>query len=292
MNTSFSMLVTSPAAGANAVDINSKIFMFFNRVLDPTSVTSNTVFLQNGSTVISATPVYNSGDSSITLTPASQLSSGTNYMVTVKGGTGANKIKDATGNAMSKDSIWSFNTAPATIASNPLNGPGGPILLISSAANPFSRYPVEILRAEGWNAFNALDISAVTATELNKYDVVIVGDIPLTAAQVTLLTNWVNAGGTLIAFHPDPQLAGLLGISPAGGTLSDKYLLVNTASGPGLGIVNQTIQFHGPADLYTVNAGTNILAKLYSDASTATGLSGSDQQECWYTGRTGHCIYL
>ena len=152
----------------------------------------------------------------------------------------------------------------------PTDGPGGPILLISSTSNPFSRYPVEILRAEGWNAFAARDISAVTPTELNKYDAVIVGDISLTAAQVTMLTDWVNAGGTLIAFHPDPQLNGLLGIAAAGGTLSDKYLLVNTSAGPGLGIVNQTIQYHGPANQYTVNAGTNILATLYSAASAST----------------------
>lgn len=271
VNTGFSMLVTSPADGATNIAVNSKIFMYFNRILDPNSVTNFTVLLQNGPTAISASAVYNTADSSITLTPTAQLSAGTGYIVTVKGGTGANSVKNVSGNAMTNDSIWSFTTAPSSITSNPLNGPGGPILLISSSANPFSRYPVEILRAEGWNLFNALDVSAVTAAELNKYDVIIVGDFSLTAAQVDLLTNWVNAGGTIIVFHPDPQLAGLLGITPAGGTLSDKYLQVVTDSGPGKGIVNQTIQFHGPADLYTVNAGTNILARLYSDASTATG---------------------
>ena len=43
-----------------------------------------------------------------------------------------------------------------------------------------------------------------------------------------------------------------MGLSAAGGTLADKYLLVNTASGPGAGIVNQTIQFHGTANLHTL----------------------------------------
>jgi hypothetical protein len=92
----------------------------------------------------------------------------------------------------------------------------------------------------------------------------------LTAAQVTMLANWVTAGGTLIAFHPDAQLAGLFGISPIGGTLSNKYILVNTLTGPGVGIVNQSIQYHGPADLYTVNEETNILAKLYTDTTTTS----------------------
>ena len=37
--------------------------------------------------------------------------------------------------------------------------------------------------------------------------------------------------------RPDAQLAPLLGLSATGGTLVDRYLLVNTAAGPGAGIV-------------------------------------------------------
>src|SRR5207248_4113638 len=95
------------------------------------------------------------------------------------------------------------------------------------------------------------------------------GEVSLTPAQVTTFTDWVNAGGNLIAMKPDKQLAGLLGLTDASSTLADKYLLVNTASNPGAGIVNQTIQFHGSADLYSLNGATNI-ANLYSDATTAT----------------------
>jgi hypothetical protein len=149
------------------------------------------------------------------------------------------------------------------------NGPGGPVLVISSNSNPFSRYTVEILRAEGLNEFAAMDISQVTAGTLNNYDVVVLGEIALSPNDVTMLSDWTNAGGTLIAFRPDASLASLLGLTPAGSTLSNKYLLVNTASGPGAGIVNQTIQYHGTADLYTLNGATR-LATLYSDANTAT----------------------
>ena len=39
-----------------------------------------------------------------------------------------------------------------------------------------------------------------------------------------------------------------MGLNTSTGTLSDKYLLINTASGPGVGLVNQTIQFHGSAN--------------------------------------------
>jgi hypothetical protein len=151
----------------------------------------------------------------------------------------------------------------------PNEGPGGPILVISTSTNPFSLYTAEILRAEGLNEFATMDMSAVTSTILNNYDVVVLGEMTVTAPQVTLLTNWVNAGGTLIAFRPGSLLNSLFGISAASGTLSDKYLLVNTSLGPAVGIVNQTIQFHGAADLYTLSGATS-LATLYSDASTAT----------------------
>jgi hypothetical protein len=265
------VLVASPSASATYISDSAKVFLFFSENLDPTTVNSSTVFLQKGATLIPSTLTYSAADSSVSLTPSSPLTDATIYTMTLKGGTGANRIKDIQGNALVADSVWNFTTAPKATVSVPANGPGGPILLISSTANPFSRFPVEILRAEGWNAFNALDITAVTATEINKYDVVILGDITLTAAQVSMITTWVNAGGTLIAFHPDHQLASLFGITSSGTTLADKYLLVNTGSGPGVGIVNQTIQYHGPADLYTVNAGTNILATLYSDATTVTG---------------------
>ncbi|WP_018612191.1 DUF4082 domain-containing protein [Segetibacter koreensis] len=162
-----------------------------------------------------------------------------------------------------------LTTSSAVNSQTPNDGPGGPILVISSTSNPFSRYFVEILRAEGLNEFAAKDISQVTATDLNNYDVVILGEMALSAANVTMITNWVNAGGTLIAMRPDAQLATLLGITPVSGTLTNKYLLVNTGTEQGKGIVGQTIQFHGPANLYTLNGATS-LATLYSSATAAT----------------------
>jgi hypothetical protein len=69
--------------------------------------------------------------------------------------------------------------------------------------------------------------------------------------------------------RPDKQLAPLLGLTNAASTLSNAYQLVNTTTGPGVGIVNQTIQFKGVADRYTLNGATSV-ATLYSNATTAT----------------------
>ncbi|HEY6503025.1 MAG TPA: hypothetical protein VIZ28_03535, partial [Chitinophagaceae bacterium] len=151
----------------------------------------------------------------------------------------------------------------------PTEGPGGPVLVISSTANPFSRYTVEILRAEGLNYFAAADISAITSAILNNHDVIILGEITVTNHQIEMLTKWVHDGGTLIAFKPSALLVGLFGLKPATGTLKDKYLLVNTSSGPGAGIVDQTIQYHGTANLHELDDAIS-LASLYSSSATAT----------------------
>ena len=94
---------------------------------------------------------------------------------------------------------------------------------MTTASDPFGQYYAEILRTEGFNEFAVADISTViNATSLAAYDVVILASTPLTGAQVTLFTNWVNAGGNLIAMKPDKQLAGLLGLTDANTTLAER----------------------------------------------------------------------
>ena len=153
----------------------------------------------------------------------------------------------------------------------PDEGPGGPILVVSSAANPFSRYYVEILRNEGLNAFNAGDTRPSTPAMLADYDVVVLGDIDGQPGPGRHVRDWVTDGGNLIAMRPDADLAGLLGLTDPGTDLSDAYLQIDTASGaPGAGLVGETIQFHGTADRYTPEAGTAGGGHAVLDASAAT----------------------
>src|SRR5262249_17145681 len=74
-------------------------------------------------------------------------------------------------------------------------GRGGPVLVLSNTANPFSRYHGEILLAEGLNAFAVKSLDQVSPAALASYDVVILGEGPLTPAQVAMLGDWVGAGG-------------------------------------------------------------------------------------------------
>ena len=75
----------------------------------------------------------------------------------------------------------------------------------------------------------------------------------LTTADVSVFTAWTMKGGTLIAQRPHSLLYPLMGILSYDSLVdhfTNTYLQVNTEAGqPGAGIVNETIQFHGAADL-------------------------------------------
>ena len=257
----------TPVNGGTAVATGATVTARFSEALDPSTVNSGTVVLRTGSNPpLSASVAYNAGALSATLTPDSALAASTTYTATVI--SGSNGVKDIAGNPLATDYVWSFTTA-APPPPPPTQGPGGPILVITSPANPFTSYYAEILRTEGFNEFATQDISGVTPTLLDSYSVAILGDMTITAAQTTMLSDWVKAGGNLIAMHPDKQLAGLLGLTDVATSLANGYLLVDTSQAPGAGIVNQTIQFHGTADNYTTSGATTV-ATLYSDATTAT----------------------
>lgn len=258
------VVAVSPVNAAGGINLGTTVSATFSEPMDSSTLTATTFLLADSTgQQIPGTVAYTSANATATLTPSTELTPSMTYSVTVKGG--STGVKDYNGNAMASDFSWSFTTG----ATPPSSGPGGPILVITSASNPFTSYYGEILSAEGFNEYSLADIGSVSATILSNYDVAILGDMSLTSTQVTMLSDWVNGGGRLIAMHPDKQLATLLGLTPTGSTLSNAYLLVQNSSGPGVGIVGQTIQFHGPADLYTLNGATR-LATLYSNASTAT----------------------
>jgi hypothetical protein len=156
--------------------------------------------------------------------------------------------------------------------------PGGPILVVTTNGAANSSYYSEILRAEGLNEFDVKSPTALTAATLAGYDSVVLA-ASVTTAQTDALTAWVTGGGNLVAMRPGAQLASLLGLSSAGGTLSNGYLKVDTGSAPGAGIVGETMQFHGAADRYTLAGGARAVATLYSGVSTATSNPAVTQRD-------------
>jgi fibronectin type 3 domain-containing protein len=246
----------TPAAGSNGLLISGNVTANFTEAMSPASVNATTFELLDGATTVPATVTYDPITAKAVLTPASGLIYAKTYTARIRGG--AAGVKDMSGRSPAADYTWTFTTEPAP----------PPIALVASTSNPFSTYAGEILRAEGFS-FATVDTAFLSPTLLGFYDTVVIGDVALTGAQVTTLTNWVQAGGNLIALSPDKQLAPLLGLTDAAATLSNAYIKVDTSAAPGAGIVGQTMQFHGTADRYTL-AGATTVATLYSNAATAT----------------------
>ncbi len=255
-----SVVSVVPASGSSGVDPAASVTATFSEGMDPATINGTTFQLVDASnTALPATISYNSNNLTATLTPNSPLAFSTTYTAQVIGGNSG--VKDTSGNPMGSTVTWLFTTGSGT------TGPGGPILVISNSANPFTKYYSEILSAEGLNEFTMADLSSVTASTLANYDVAILGDMSLTSSQVSMLSNWVSSGGNLIAMHPDKQLAGLLGLSTTSSTLSNAYMVVKN-SGAGAGIVGQSIQFHGTADIYGLTVASSV-ATLYSNSTTS-----------------------
>jgi hypothetical protein len=146
-----------------------------------------------------------------------------------------------------------------------------PILVLETPAE-FGTYTGEILRAEGFNEFQIESPSAsgLTVSYLDQFGVVILTETKLNSAQRNLLSSYVQAGGNLIAFRPDKQLAAVFGISDTGSKIADGYVKIERDNDIGKGLVPDTLQFHGDSDQYDLK-GANVIATLYSDASTSTG---------------------
>src|SRR6202035_3222779 len=141
---------------------------------------------------VAASISYSRKTRTATLIPTAPLIYSSNYSATVKGGATGPVIKDTLGIALQADYVWTFTSSPPP-APPPDEGTGGPVLIISSSLNPFSRYPVEILRAEGYNSFVAKDLTEMSAAVLDSFDVAILGDVKtagLPASDLTILTNW------------------------------------------------------------------------------------------------------
>jgi chitodextrinase len=246
---------TTPADGANQVGVTGKVTAKFSEPMRSSTISGSTFTLRDAANnVVPASVTYDSSTATATLTPSQALDFSTAYQAVLTSG-----ATDLSGNGLAANASWSFTTDSAP----------PPVLVIGSTANPFTTYLGEILRTEGLNEFTSIDISLVSPSLLSHENVVVLGDMTLSATQVTMLTSWVNAGGTLIAMHPDKQLAGLLGLTDSGTTLGNAYLKVDTTTTAGSGIVGASIQYHGSADRYTLNGATAI-ASLYSDATTAT----------------------
>jgi flagellar hook-associated protein FlgK len=127
----------APGNGALDVPIGSKVEATFSEAMDANTIKDSTFTLtqpdgtdlDTNPDLVPGTVSYDSKSNKATLTPAN-LDYSTTYTATVKGG--ANGVKDATGNPLSADEVWTFTTAAPPADTTPPDttidsGPSGTV---------------------------------------------------------------------------------------------------------------------------------------------------------------------
>lgn len=262
-----------PFADEVGVEPDTAITLHFNKAMAPATILPATFVLRDEhGLAIAGKIAYDDAAHTAVLQPNSPLRAGATYEVMLKGN--SQGILDRYHHPLAKDKTWRFTIgvhASGTMA----DGPGGPILVIASKTNGFSQYYAEILRNEGFNEFDVKDLNQISASELTKYDLALVGEVPVDAGQARMLADWVRGGGDLIAMRPSANLAESLGwklstTAADGPVQHGGYLRIDSKSPAGAGLFQQPMQFHGDASRFVADGATT-LAALYSDDKTATG---------------------
>ena len=113
----------SPVNGATAVNAASNVTATFSEPMLASSISTSSVELRDGSgQLVPAAVTYDGPTMTATLNPTADLSLGTTYTATVRGGTIDPAVKDAAGNALAASVSWSFTTSGPP----PNEGPGDP----------------------------------------------------------------------------------------------------------------------------------------------------------------------
>lgn len=126
------------------------------------------------------------------------------------------------------------------------------------ARNRYSYYLAEILRMEGFVDFSEEDTSALDGNLLAQHDLIIVPRAALSRAQIGQLVDFVQDGGRLIAFQPEPQLTEELGLCPAYRGVDGGLLHIDTSHPALKGLCSEPVQVVTPAVEWSLDAGEGI----------------------------------
>src|SRR6478672_8766235 len=89
-----------------------------------------------------------------------------------------------------------LNNAPAAAGSTT------PVLLVYNdnyTSNVFGHFLGEIMKAEGFNLFDTVQLTSVSSNLLSNYDTVVLAETSLNNGQANTFSQYVSNGGNLIA---------------------------------------------------------------------------------------------
>ena len=143
------------------------------------------------------------------------------------------------------------------------------VIVNKDSSNPFGLYLTEILRAEGVNGFHTADLSDVQSGSLEKYDIAILAETSLSAAQAQMFEAFVARGGRLVSMKPDDRLGPTFGLEKIDGSISNGYIKTEAGHPASDGINHASLQIHDDARLFRLT-GAQTVAWLYTDRDTAS----------------------
>jgi hypothetical protein len=107
----------SPASGATLVNPSANLTVHFNEAVDPTTINTSTIQLQDPSNhVVPATVTYDPHSQTAVLVPAAALGNASTYTIFIQGG--STGVKDSQERAMSGNVLSTFTTRPTVV--NPI----------------------------------------------------------------------------------------------------------------------------------------------------------------------------
>jgi tetrahydromethanopterin S-methyltransferase subunit B len=174
---------TDPVNAATGVAINRKIAAAFSESMDPSTITTTTFTLKQGTTAVAGTVTY--AGVTATFTPSSNLAANTTYTASIT--TGAT---DLAGNPLASSYAWSFTTAVTADTT-------APTVTLTVPANAATGVPINQNLSATFS--EAMDPSTMTTATFTLTQ----GATPL-AGAVTYA-----AVGTTVTFNPTDGLAPL-----------------------------------------------------------------------------------
>jgi hypothetical protein len=211
------VLSVSPVMNATSVAVSIKPTVSFSEAMNSGTITSTSFNLKNGTTNVPGT--VSSSGSTATFSPASPLGNNIVYTATI-----TTAAKDAAGNALAANYIWSFTTAPAADATPPT------VLSVSPVQNATS----VALSAKPMITFSeAMNFATITSSTftLKQGSTTIAGSVTGSGSTATFTPSAALANNTVYTVTVTTGVKDAAGISMASNFSWNFTTLAATTSG-------------------------------------------------------------
>lgn len=226
---------TDPVNNATGVPTNKAVTLTFSKPMDPSTITTSTFMLKQGTTAVAGTVSYSGNTAKFT--SSALLSASLVYTATVT--TGA---KDLSGNALAANIVWSFTTGTSASAAQAVVNLGSSINYVILAKTAINNNPTSAITGDiGLSPAAESFITGFSLTDATGYatspqvtgkiyaaDQASPTPINLTTAVADMITAYNDAAG-----RPSPDFSELGTGNIGGQTLgAGLYKWTNTVTLP------------------------------------------------------------